>query len=100
MSSAGNPYHNAHAESFMKTIKVEQVNLAGYETCADVAARLQRFIDEVCNGKRLQHSAIYPPTISNRNSLGRRLRSDDPIGPTSRVHSNAPSLQPPYLTSR
>jgi putative transposase len=28
MSSAGNPYHNAQAESFMKTIKVEQVYLA------------------------------------------------------------------------
>ena len=28
MSSLGNPYHNAQAESFMKTIKVEQVYLA------------------------------------------------------------------------
>lgn len=40
MSSPGNPYHNAQAESFMKTLKVEEVYLAGYQTFADVATRL------------------------------------------------------------
>ena len=32
MSSPANPYHNAQAESFMKTLKTEEVYLAGYET--------------------------------------------------------------------
>ncbi len=40
MSSARNPYHNAQAESFMKTLKVEEVYLAGYETFEDVKTRL------------------------------------------------------------
>ncbi|MDP9993861.1 transposase InsO family protein [Variovorax boronicumulans] len=47
MSSPGNPYHNAQAESFMKTRKVEEVYLAGYETFADVTTRLPRVIEEV-----------------------------------------------------
>jgi transposase InsO family protein len=53
MSAIGNPYHNAQAESFMKTLKVEDIYLAGYDSFADVAEGLPRFIEEVYNSKRL-----------------------------------------------
>src|SRR5260363_308748 len=57
MRSVANPYDNAQAESLMKTLKVEEVYLAGYESFSDVAARRPIFIEEVYNTQRL-HSAL------------------------------------------
>jgi putative transposase len=57
MSRRGNPYDNAKAESFIKTLKVEEVYLTEYETLAEARRCLGYFLDSVYNQKRL-HSAL------------------------------------------
>ena len=53
MSRKGNPYDNAFAESFIKTLKVEEVYLNEYETFEDAYRNIWRFIENVYNHKRL-----------------------------------------------
>ena len=63
MSSKGNPYHNAFAESFMKTIKNEEVYLWEYESFTDVIDSVPRFIEDVYNRKRVHSGIKYLPPI-------------------------------------
>ncbi len=61
MSRVANPYDNAKAESFMKTLKTEEVNGKAYATLSHARRDIGRFIDTVYNTERL-HSAIgYKP---------------------------------------
>jgi len=57
----GNAYENAHAESFNKTLKVEEVYINEYETFEDAYKNIKHFIDLVYNKKRLHSSIGYVP---------------------------------------
>ena len=57
MSRKGNPYDNAYAESFMKTLKYEEVYRTEYRDFADALTNIGEFINRVYNRRRL-HSAL------------------------------------------
>jgi len=57
MSRRGNPYDNAQAESFIKTLKYEEVYLWEYADLAEARARIGHFLEAVYNRRRL-HSAL------------------------------------------
>ena len=61
MSAVGNPYDNAKAESFFKTLKQEEVYLKEYDSFADAEQNLTDFIEKVYNEKRLHSSLGYLP---------------------------------------
>jgi transposase InsO family protein len=72
MSRAGNPYDNAKAESFIKTLKSEEVYLHQYRDQEEARASIQLFIEEVYNRKRLHSALGYlpPDTFEQRNPSG------------------------------
>ncbi len=63
MAARGNPYENAQAESFFKTLKYEEVYLKEYRTFEDALMNLEAFIEAVYNTKRLHSSLGYRPPV-------------------------------------
>jgi putative transposase len=64
MSRTGNPYDNALAESFMRTLKCEEVYLHPYRDREDALAHIQDFLERVYNRERLHSSLRYLPPAS------------------------------------
>jgi len=63
MSRRGQPRDNPQAESFFRTLKLEQVYLSEYRDFEDAYRQVGMFIEEVYNRKRLRSSLGYrPPT--------------------------------------
>lgn len=74
MSAVGNPYDNAKAESFFKTLKQEEVYLNTYQTLQEAQANIEHFIEEVYNTKRLHSSLGYVPPAEFEMAYAQELR--------------------------
>jgi putative transposase len=69
MSRKANPYDNAIAESFMKTLKYEQVYREDYEDLRAACTSIPRFLEQVYNEKRLHSSLGYLPPVEFERAL-------------------------------
>jgi transposase InsO family protein len=67
MSRKGNPYDNAACESFMKTLKYEEVYRNEYRDFQEVRASIGEFLDHVYNQKRLHSALGYVPPAEFEN---------------------------------
>ena len=71
MSRKGNPYDNAACESFMKTLKYEEVYRTEYRDLADAYAQIGEFLDRVYNQQRLHSALGYVPPAEFEQNGGR-----------------------------
>jgi putative transposase len=98
MSRRGNPYDNAFAESFMKTLKTEEVDRRQYRSLEEAAASIGVFIEDFYNGERL-HSALgyRSPTEFEAQFEGRLVETAAADGNPTKQDSHSglkPSVSP------
>jgi transposase InsO family protein len=91
MSRRGNPYDNAVAESFIKTLKYEEVYRQDYRDLADAHRSIHRFLEQVYNEKRL-HSALgyLPPVEFEATRAPLSAQSPEPVATAVPVLESAP----------
>ncbi len=69
MSRRGNVYDNAMAESFIKTLKYEEVYRSEYRHLEEAQASMKEFLEKIYNQKRLHSALGYRPPREFEQSL-------------------------------
>ena len=69
MSRPGNPWDNAWAESFMKTLKYEEVYRTEYRNLEQARPSIGEFLEKIYNQERLHSALGYRPPLEFERSL-------------------------------
>lgn len=69
MSRKGNPFDNAACESFLKTLKYEEVHRQEYRDLSEARASIEHFLERVYNQKRLHSALGYRPPVEFEQQL-------------------------------
>jgi putative transposase len=73
MSRVANPYDNAKAESFMKTLKQEEVNASSYRNVRHARRQIGAFLDDTYNRQRLHSALDYRSPIEFEAQMQNRI---------------------------
>jgi putative transposase len=76
MSRKASPWDNAACESFMKTLKAEEVYRQEYRDLAEARASIRRFLEQIYNGRRLHSALGYVPPMEFEQSLSAWTEAD------------------------
>ena len=87
MSRVGCPWDNAMAESFMKTLKSEEVDGRDYRKRGDAEASIGRFIEVVYNRQRLHSALAYRPPSEFEEAQPTILGPGHALAPKSSLSS-------------
>lgn len=74
MSRTGNPYDNAKAERFIKTLKYEEIYLNEYDNLAEARFRVGEFLDHIYNHERLHSKLGYVTPAEFEQSFSESTR--------------------------
>ncbi len=80
-SRKGNPYDNAFAESFFKTLKSNEVDLQTYRDIWDVTDRVPEFLEDIYNERRVHSKLDYlsPNEFEEKNEENKKTGEIRPV---------------------